>query len=577
MASITFHVEDSSSQIVVPLSPSKVLLLGRDPNVAKLEASLRDELRGLSVEPVSVPSLRVSANHLLVRPQGDHVQVWDLHSRNGTWLRLSPQQPVTVSGQIDMTLDLARPPAGAVLGNVPEMAEWATEKEYGGAVVRAVSNWMQRSGVQAQVFALPQERGQHSPIPLADGTYLHILPPSTATFDVPWGVLIERVREIVNTENTRFEQLQGHDDDFILVSPLMREVHRHIVDAAAYGMRLMILGPTGAGKERLARCFHKHSRQHRGPYATVNCALLQENLLYAQLFGAKRGSFTGAVQDVVGVIEAAHEGTLFLDEVGEMDLEVQKALLRFLDSRGEYRRLGDTATRKANVQIVCATNAALDSAAERRGKFRDDLWYRLAVKVVLVPPLRQRREDILAFLKNRYLRGGQIRASDALTPAALQLVLQDPWPGNFRDLENFVERLPPLAQARSLDEHVCAAALSEGRGMPRHAVHSGAFRTVPAEHDSNWGEVCTRANSAFEEDYGAPPTNWGQIQIYNDKYLKPVFIAYSCNLAELTELSKNINYSELARRLNIADGTTVKMHLSRYIERFRKPAAAAEG
>ena len=89
-----------------------------------------------------------------------------------------------------------------------------------------------------------------------------------------------------------------------------------------------------------------------------------------------------------------------------MDLEVQKALLRFLDSRGEYRRLGDTATRRANVQIVCATNAALDSAGERRGKFRDDLWYRLAVKVVLVPPLRQRREDILAFLKNRMLRGG---------------------------------------------------------------------------------------------------------------------------------------------------------------------------
>lgn len=577
MLSITLHIEDSASQVVVSLSPNRALLVGRDPQVSKLDSALRDELRGLTVEPVTVPSLRVSGNHLLLRAQEDQVQALDLNSRNGTWLRLSPQHPVTVTGQLDLTLDLARTPPGTVLGTTPEMADWATEKEYPGAIVQAVTNWMAKSGVHAQVFASNQERSPHSPIPLADGSYLHILPPSAATFDVPWGALIDRVREFVNTENARFEQLQGHDEDFILVSPLMREVHRQIVDAAAYGLRLMILGPTGAGKERLARCFHKHSRQHRGPYATVNCALLKENLLYAQLFGAKRGSYTGAVQDVVGVIEAANEGTLFLDEVGEMDLEVQKALLRFLDSRGEYRRLGDTATRRANVQIVCATNAALDSAGERRGKFRDDLWYRLAVKVVLVPPLRQRREDILAFLKNRMLRGGQIRASDALTPGALQLVLQDPWPGNFRDLENFVERLPPLAQPRSLDEAICAGALAEGRGMARHAVNSGAFRTVsaaPSVPESHWADVCTRANQAFEEDHGGPPTNWGQIQLYNDKYLKPVFIATACGLSELNELSKNVNYSELARRLNIADGTTVKMHLSRYIERFRKPAAA---
>lgn len=578
MSSLTLQIEDGSSQIVLSLSADKALLIGRDPQLNKLDPALREELHDQVIESVAVPSLRVSANHLLVRRHAEGMQVWDLNSRNGTWLRLAPLLPVSISGQIDLTLDLARAPTGAILGSTPELADWSNEREYSHAVVQAVSGWLHRSGVQAQVFATAQERASqpHNLMPMADGSYLHILPPSTATFDVPWTSLLERIRDFVNTENIRFEQLQGHDEDFILVSPLMREVHRHIVDAAAYGMRLMILGPTGAGKERLARCFHKHSRQHRGPYATINCALLKENLLYAQLFGAKRGSFTGAVQDVVGVIEAANEGTLFLDEVGEMDLEVQKAMLRFLDSRGEYRRLGDTATRRANVQIVCATNAPLDSAVERRGKFRDDLWYRLAVKVVLVPPLRQRREDIMAFLKNRFLRGGQIRAVDALTPGALQLVLQDPFPGNFRDLENFVERLPPLAPPRSLDENICMGALSEGRGLPRHAMNSGSFRAVPAMPDSNWADVCQMANRAFDEDHGGPPNSWGQIQLYNDKYLKPVFIACSCNLAEINELSKSINYSELARRLNIADGTTVKMHLSRYLERFRKPTREPE-
>ncbi len=411
---------------------------------------------------------------------------------------------------------------------------------------------------------------------MADGSRLHVKPPLAATFEVPWLAVIDRVRDYVNEENIRFEQLAGHEEDFILASPLMREVHCQIVDAAAYGMRLMLLGPTGAGKERLARCFHNHSRQHKGPYATVNCALLKENLLYAQLFGAKKGSYTGAVQDIVGVVEAAHEGTLFLDEVGEMEIDVQKALLRFLDSRGEYQRLGDTRVRRANVQIVCATNVALDSQSERQGKFRDDLWYRLAVKVVMVPPLCQRKEDILAFLKSRFLRGGHIRAIEAFTPSALKMVLGDPWPGNFRDLENFVERLPPNALPQTLDEVACEAALREGRGPApaRAGRSSGMLRAISipaaAPTSTTWNDISGIADVAFEEDYGAAPKNWGQLQIYMEKYLKPIFIASFSGLTEINEIGKNINYSDLARKLNIADGTTVKMHLSRYIERFRR-------
>lgn len=332
----------------------------------------------------------------------------------------------------------------------------------------------------------------------------------------------------------------------------------------------MILGPTGAGKERLARCYHRHSSQHRGPYVSVNCALLKEGLLYAQLFGARRGSFTGASSDVAGVIESANDGTLFLDEVGDMDREVQKALLRFLDTRGEYQRLGDTVVRHASVQIVCATNLPLDDPDHRNGRFRDDLWYRLGVKVIRIPPLCERPQDVLAFLRARTLRGGQIRVFDALSKEAVHHVLGDPLPGNFRDLENFVDRLPPNALRESIDAEVCAAALTEGR-RPKDKRSQSSTRMAPIASSSSadWSAMFDLAMAAFQEDHGETPKNWGQLHHFIEKYIKPVFVSHSCELALATELSKSINYSELARKLLIADGSTVKAHLLRYIDRFR--------
>jgi len=251
-----------------------------------------------------------------------------------------------------------------------------------------------------------------------------------------------------------------------------------------------------------------------------------------------------------------------------MDLEVQKALLRFLDSRGEYYRLGDTQVRHTNVQIVCATNAPLDNAVLRHGKFRDDLWYRLAVKVVRVPPLAERHEDIVAYLKVRSLRGGQIKAYEALSPAALRLVMSDHWPGNFRDLENFVERLPAIALPGSISEESCRAALSEGRS-PDNVVPR-PIAPPPVQESVSWNEIIESAFAAFEEDNGAAPKSWGQLQNFTEKYLKPVFVATSSDLRELNELGRNVNCSEIARRLDIGDGTTVKLHLLRYLERFRK-------
>ena len=576
MVTLRIRLPERDDGLGVELPEGTAVLLGREPSRERLNMAYLGMLRGVTLRAVQIASPRVSANHLLAWNHGGVVRVCDLSSRNGSWMRLAPSALAELPGQIDVTLELAATTSSPRPVTYPKDADWDTERDYADAVVRAVRDWFKQLGLSAQVKVSTTEKAEEDAdsLALADGSILLVSPPRDATFEMPWHIVIERLGVYTHEQNLRFDLLQGHDEDFVLASQPMRTAHRELADAAAYGMRVMLLGPTGAGKERLARCYHKHSRQHRGPYATVNCALLRENLLYAQLFGARKGSFTGAVNDVVGLVEAAHEGTLFLDEVGDMDLEVQKALLRFLDSRGEYHRLGDSQPRRVNVQVVCATNVALDNPMMRQGRFRDDLWYRLAVKVVRIPPLRERKEDILAFLRTHTLRGGQIRALDALSRGALERVMSDPWPGNFRDLENFVERLPPIPFPGSITEQICESALREGRGaepqQSRSQRHSSSDVMNPG---GDWTEIATTAFSAFEADNGSPPRNWGQLQTYMEKYLKPVFVANSCGLTDISELNKSINYSELARRLNIADGTTVKMHLGRFLERFRKKPA----
>lgn len=573
MLNIKLSLPDIQDPVRVSLQRGEALLVGREPSAARLNESLKEALLGLTLRLLPVSSRGVSSNHVLLVQRDDELRIFDLRSRNGTWLRLASEQPVVLPLAGAVTLELANLARGTHISSGPREAEWTAREEFGGAVTGAINEWLQHFARYAEAILLPRTPLDDSDsMALADGSVLRLQFQAALTLDLSWRHVQERIRAYVSEQNLRYEQALGHDEDLILASPLLRQAHRELADTAAYGIRVMILGPTGSGKERLARCYHLHSRQHRGPYVAVNCAM-KEGMLHTQLFGARHGVAAETSSDVIGLIESAQDGTLFLDEVGDMDREVQKSLLRFLDTRGEYQLPGEGQSLPVNVQIICATSLPLDDPEFRRGRFRDDLWYRLGVKVVRIPPLCERHEDTLAFLRLQTLRGSQIRVYDALSSAALRCVLRDALPGNFRDLENFVDRLPQSALAGSIDAATCTAALQEGRKpQARRSTNEDAPPAAPAAHGADWEKLCELALQAFRQDQGAAPKNWGQINALVEKYLKPLFVAHLCDLAGSAEIPKATNFSELARRLLLADGSTVKAHLLRYIDRYTRKA-----
>ena len=234
-------------------------------------------------------------------------------------------------------------------------------------------------------------------------------------------------------------------EDTIFRSPRMIELVRIAERLAETTIPVLITGETGTGKEVFARLIHEHSPQKRGPFVPFNCSAVARELVESQLFGHRRGSFTGAVDAFPGVIRAAERGTLFLDEIGDLDPLVQPKLLRFLES-GEIQPVGETRPQKAAVRIVAATNGNLEALA-KDGKFRRDLFYRIGVAPLQLPPLRERKDEIPAFaalfLKRYAAECGRnsLKLSDDLIAA---LLLYD-WPGNIRQLANEIRRVAAMA------------------------------------------------------------------------------------------------------------------------------------
>lgn len=233
-------------------------------------------------------------------------------------------------------------------------------------------------------------------------------------------------------------------------SPAMRGVYRLTRLVANSRTSVLLVGETGTGKEVIARNIHRLSARNEGPYVRVNCGALTESLLESELFGHIKGAFTGAVDNKTGRFEAAHGGTIFLDEINSMSPKVQVKLLRVLQER-EFERVGESRTIRVDTRVIGATNRFLEDEIEA-GRFREDLYFRLNVVPIFLPPLRERTEDIpslAGFFLERYCDENR-RDAPEIPEAILSKLKQHDWPGNVRELENCVERCVVLSHGQSL-------------------------------------------------------------------------------------------------------------------------------
>ncbi len=273
-----------------------------------------------------------------------------------------------------------------------------------------------------------------------------------------------RIHHLLQTEKDQLlaenEQLRDNlrkryrFDNIIGSSPAMLDVLATIGQVASSRATILLLGETGVGKELIAKAIHYNSPRKEKPLIRVNCGALSQQLLESELFGHIKGAFTGAVKDKVGRFEAADGGTIFLDEIGTLDAQLQVKLLRVLQER-EFERVGDHRTVKVDVRVIAATNLDLEEEI-RKGTFREDLYYRLNVVTVSLPPLRSRREDIprlIDFFLDHYNRenGRDLRK---ISRDVLNTLLRYPWPGNVRELENAVERAVVLSTGEEFTEEL---------------------------------------------------------------------------------------------------------------------------
>ena len=299
-------------------------------------------------------------------------------------------------------------------------------------------------------------------------------------------------------------------------SPAMQGVLDLVERVAPTDATLLILGESGTGKEVIAKAVHHASPRAARPFVAVNCGAVPETLLESELFGFTRGAFTGAVASKLGLFEEAHGGTLLLDEIAEMPAALQVKLLRALQS-GEIRRLGATQATTIDVRVIAATNRDL-AAMIADGSFREDLFYRLNVIEVRLPPLRERREDIPALAEHFMARAaGKLGREVRLSAEAVERLLRYPWPGNVRELENAVERAAILTRGETvtpddLPPHVAAAlTLGPSPALPRQTSLADAERS----HILTTLERVGRNQSAAAEALGIGRTTlWRKLKEY---------------------------------------------------------------
>jgi transcriptional regulator with GAF, ATPase, and Fis domain len=302
--------------------------------------------------------------------------------------------------------------------------------------------------------------------------------------------------------SSMFEEIVGE-------SPALQTVLAHVVKVAPTESTVLITGETGTGKELIARAIHKRSRRATRAFVSVNCAAIPQSLIASELFGHERGAFTGAMQRRLGRFEVAEGGTIFLDEIGELPLETQIALLRVLQER-EFERVGSAKVIRADVRVITATNRDLQRSIDA-GTFRSDLYYRLNVFPIEMPPLRKRREDIpllVEYFIDRYASkaGKKIRG---INRATLERLKSYPWPGNIRELQNVIERSVIVCETENLtvDESWLSRSADETNPVERPLLRMPADeekRTIEAALADARGQVSGPTGAAAR--LGIPPS-----------------------------------------------------------------------
>ena len=288
---------------------------------------------------------------------------------------------------------------------------------------------------------------------------------------------IAQLKDKLAQEKLRLEdEIRGELDFAGIVgqSSALRHVLNLVETVAPSDSTVLLLGETGTGKELIARAIHERSRRKERNFVKLNCAAIPSGLLESELFGHERGAFTGAIAQKTGRFELADQGTLFLDEVGDIPIEIQPKLLRALQER-EFERLGSNRTKQVDVRLVAATNRDLEQMMEHR-EFRSDLYYRLNVFPIRIPPLRERPEDILLLVRyftQKYGRRMQ-KQIESIPLAAMRKLSSWYWPGNIRELENFIERSVILTHGTALQAPITELGNS-GRNVPvsvRYEAHA---------------------------------------------------------------------------------------------------------
>ena len=311
--------------------------------------------------------------------------------------------------------------------------------------------------------------------------------------------------------------------DLIGGNARMREIYTILERIAPTDTNVIIGGETGTGKEVIARTIHQLSRRREGPFIVFDCGAVPENLIESELFGHEKGSFTGAMNTRMGVFEMANGGTVFLDELGELALELQPKLLRVLEQR-EIRRVGGSSTKKVDVRVVAATNRDLEKEV-RAGRFREDLFYRLNVVRIVLPPLRERREDI-ALLAQHFLQSDHfnksrdgVRRIANISDAAMERLSAYEWPGNVRELHNVIERACSFADTSTIEPRDLPDHVGTGRNSPAPIltqqrreslaeaasaapnVSTAGQQGTPAIPEGTFKDAKERWVSSFERDY----------------------------------------------------------------------------